>query len=222
MTVSNAPRNSVVPRHWWRWRRGRRRCPPAAQRPKPLFIVTTGIGHFAWLCHTAAGTIIEPELLMPYLSQAEIERMVYDPPNRKLEASHRTKFTGVLRKIIGLRDRHCQHPSGCDEPAIKCDVDHIEPRSCDGITCLCNGQLLCTFHNRIVKAEHDRRLALQHKAERDAERHHTDCLLAQPEPAEHVTDTDDDDGGRWLARVPDPNDPRGWITLGEFRRRYAA
>ena len=130
--------------------------PAGGQRPKPLFTITTGIGHFAWLCHTAAGTIIEPELLMPYLSQAEIERMVYDPPNRKLEASYRTTFTGVLRKIIGLRDRHCQHPSGCDEPATKCDVDHIEPRSCDGITCLCNGQLLCKYHNRIVKAEHDR------------------------------------------------------------------
>jgi hypothetical protein len=191
-------------------------------RPKPLFIMTMGVGHFEWLCHTAAGTIIEPELLMPYLSDAEIERIVYDPPNRKLEASHHTRFTGVLRKIIGLRDRHCQHPSGCDEPATNCDVDHIDPRSCGGITCLCNGQLLCTYHNRIVKAEHDRRLALEHQADRDAERHHTDCLLAQTEPAQYETDTDEDDGARRLARVPDPNDPRGWVTLGEFRRRYAA
>jgi hypothetical protein len=196
--------------------------PANAQRPRPLFTMTMGVGHFAWLCHTAAGTIIEPELLMPYLSQAEIERIVYDPPNRKIEASHRTMFTGVLRKIIGLRDRHCQHPSGCDEPIAKCDVDHIEPRSCGGITCLCNGQLLCTFHNRIVKAEHDRRLALQHNQQRDAERHQTGCLLATPEPAEHDTDTDDDDGAWRLCRVPDANDPRGWITLDEFRRRDAA
>ena len=179
-----------------------------------------GIGHFSWLCHTAAGTIIEPELLMPYLSQAEIERMVFDPANRKLEASRATMFTGVLRKIIGLRDRHCQHPSGCDEPAIKCDVDHIEPRSCGGITCLCNGQLLCKYHNRIVKAEHDRRLALQHNAESDAERHQTDCLLAQPEPCRYCADVRDDDGLP-LARVPDPDDPNGWIRVDEFRRRAA-
>jgi hypothetical protein len=196
--------------------------PAGGQRPKPLFTVTMGIDHFAWMCQTAAGTIIEPELVMPYLSQAEIERILYDPPNRKLEASYRMKFTGALRKIIGLRDRYCQHPSGCDEPAAKCDVDHIDPRACGGVTCLCNGQLLCTYHNRIVKAEHDRRLALEHKAEQDAERHHTGCLLAQPEPAEYEIDTDEDDGDRWLARVPDPNDPRGWVTLGEFRRRYAA
>ena len=86
MTVSNAPRTTPC--------RGTRRDgdpvgDDARRRatPKPLFTVTTGIGHFVWLCHTAAGTIIEPELAMPYLSQAEIERMVYDPPNRKLEAS---------------------------------------------------------------------------------------------------------------------------------------
>ena len=196
--------------------------PAGGQRPKPLITFTMGVGHFEWMCQTGAGTIIEPELVLPYLSDAEIERIIFDPPNRKLEASSKTSFTGALRKIIGLRDRHCQHPSGCDEPIHRCDVDHIEPRSCGGITCICNGQLLCTYHNRIVKAEHDRRLALQHKAERDAERHQTGCLLAHPEPAEHEVDTDDDEGDWRLCRVPDPDDPRGWVTLEEFRRRYAA
>ena len=192
------------------------------QRPKPLFTVTMGVGHFEWMCQTGAGTIIEPELVLPYLSQAEIERIVFDPPNRKVEASYKTMFTGAMRKVIGLRDQHCQHPSGCDEAAERCDVDHIEPRSCGGVTCICNGQLLCKYHNRIVKAEHDRRLALQYKAERDAERHHTACLLAHPEPTEHEVDTNDDEGDWRRCRVPDPNDPRGWVTLDEFRRRYAA
>ena len=194
--------------------------PAGGQRPKPLFTVTMGVGHFAWLCHTAAGTIIEPELVMPYLSQAEIERMVFDPPNRKLEASRATMFTGVLRKIIGLRDRHCQHPSGCDEPASSAMSTTSNPARCDGITCICNGQLLCTFHNRIVKAEHDRRLALQHKAERDAERHHTDCLLAQPEPAEYDVDTDDDNGftPERLAKIFD----LGFEVVQTCRRRPAA
>ena len=195
-------------------------APAGGIRPKALITVTMGVDHFAWMCKTAAGTIIEPELVMPYLSDAEIERIIFDPPNRKLEASRQTSFTGALRKIIGLRDQHCQHPSGCDEPATKCDVDHIDPRSCGGITCLCNGQLLCTYHNRIVKADHDRRLALQHKAEREAERHHTGCLLTHPAPAEH--DTDDDEGDWRRCRVPDPNDPRRWVNLDEFRRRHAA
>jgi hypothetical protein len=170
-----------------------------------LITVTIGIDHFAWMCHTAAGTVIAPELVVPHLSRAEIERIVYDPPNRKLEASHRTMFTGALRKIIGLRDRHCQHHCGCDEPLAHCDVDHIEPRSCDGITCLCNGQLLCRYHNRIVKAEHDRRQAIQHTQQRDAQRHHTACLLNHPEPAEHETDTHDDQGipSHRLAKILD-------------------
>ena len=194
--------------------------PAGGQRPKPLFTMTMGAGHFEWMCQTGAGVVIEPELALPYLSQAEIERIIHDPANRKLEASHRTTFTGVLRKIIGLRDQHCQHPSGCDEPAAKCDVDHIEPRSCGGITCICNGQLLCKYHNRIVKAEHDRRLALQHKTERDAERHHTGCLLAQPEPTEYETGTTDDDGftPERLARLFD----LGFNSVEIWRRRPAA
>jgi len=169
-------------------------APADGQRPKPLITVTMGVDHFEWMCRTGAGVVIEPELVLPYLSEAEIERIIHDPPNRRLEASRAASFTGALRKIIGLRDEHCQHPSGCDETATKCDIDHIEPRACGGITCICNGQLLCKYHNRIVKAEHDRRLALQHKAERDAERHQTGCLLAHPEPAPFEIDTADDDG----------------------------
>lgn len=198
-------------------------APADGQRPKPLITITMGAGHFEWMCQTAAGTVIEPELVLPYLSDADIERIIHDPQNRKLEASRATSFTGALRKIIGLRDQHCQHPSGCHEPARKCDVDHIEPRACGGMTCICNGQLLCTYHNRIVKAEHDRQLARQHTEQRDARRHHTSCLLAQPEPAHHEIDTNDDEGELWrLCRVPDRDDPRGWITLEEFRARYAA
>jgi hypothetical protein len=96
--------------------------------------------------------VITPGQLIPYLSDAEVERIVYDPPNRRFEASWRRRFTGAMRRIIEIRDGHCQHPSGCDEPAGCCDIDHITPRSDGGITCLCNGQLLCAHHNRTIKA----------------------------------------------------------------------
>jgi hypothetical protein len=122
-------------------------------RPRPLFTVTIGIDPFDHLCQTAAGTVIAPGLLIPYLADADIERIVYDPPNRRIEASWRRRFTGALRRIIEIRDQHCQHP-GCDEPAVRCDVDHITPHP-EGITCLCNGQLLCAYHNRIYKAAAD-------------------------------------------------------------------
>jgi len=126
-------------------------APAGGLRPRPLFTVTIGIDPFNHLCETAAGTVIAPGLLIPLLSDADIERIVYDPPNRTIEASHRRTFTGALRRIIEIRDRHCQHESGCDIPAYRCDIDHIVPYSEGGITSLCNGQLLCATHNRITK-----------------------------------------------------------------------
>ena len=133
-------------------------APADGLRPRPLLSVTIGIEPFNHLCQTAAGTVIAPGQVIPYLSVADIERIVYDPANRNIAASRRTRFTGALRRIIEIRDSHCQHPSGCDEPASRCDADHIVPRLDGGITCLCNGQLLCAHHNRTVKAAHDRSL----------------------------------------------------------------
>jgi hypothetical protein len=130
-------------------------APADGLRPRPLFTVTIGIDPFNHLCQTAVGTVIAPGLLLPYLSDADIERIVYDPPNRNISASRRIRFSGALRRIIEIRDERCQHP-GCDEPAARCDADHIVPRSHGGMTCLCNGQLLCAYHNRIYKMAADK------------------------------------------------------------------
>jgi Domain of unknown function (DUF222) len=129
-------------------------APADGLRPRPLLSVTIGIEPFNHLCQTAAGTVIAPGVLLPYLADTDIERIVYDPPNRRIEASRRRRFTGAVRRIIEIRDQRCQHPSGCDEPAIRCDIDHITPHP-DGLTCLCNGQLLCAYHNRRIKAADD-------------------------------------------------------------------
>jgi hypothetical protein len=131
-------------------------APTDGLRPRPLLTITIGIDPFNHLCQTATGTVIAPGLLIPHLTDADIERIVYDPPKRRLEASYRRSFVGAIRRIIEVRDNHCQHHSGCDEPASRCDVDHIQPRSHGGITCLCNGQLLCAHHNRTIKAANDR------------------------------------------------------------------
>jgi hypothetical protein len=152
-------------------------APADGLRPRPLLTVTIGIDPFNHLCQTAAGTVIAPGLLVPFLSDAEIERIVYDPPNRRFEASWRRRFTGALRRIVEIRDGHCQHPSGCDEPAGRCDIDHIVPHSDGGATCLCNGQLLCAHHNRTTKAASD------HTARRRARRPATDNL--PPCPIDH-------------------------------------
>jgi hypothetical protein len=55
-----------------------------------------------------------------------------------------------------VRDRHCQHPSGCDVPAEECDVDHTKRYSENGLTAQSNGRVECTPHNRDpVKHDHD-------------------------------------------------------------------
>lgn len=71
-------------------------------------------------------------------------------------------FTGALRTAIQLRDRHCQHPSGCDEPISRCDIDHTTPYSEGGITNLTSGRLLCTAHNRIPALRDPRTTRSQH------------------------------------------------------------
>jgi hypothetical protein len=55
-----------------------------------------------------------------------------------------------LRRLVIARDRHCQWPGGCDQPAMACQPHHIVPRSQGGKTCLVNLLALCTFHHLIA------------------------------------------------------------------------
>jgi len=55
-----------------------------------------------------------------------------------------------LRRLVIARDRHCQFPGGCDQPAMACQPHHIVPRSKGGKTCLVNLLALCTFHHLIA------------------------------------------------------------------------
>ena len=55
-------------------------APADGLRPRSLLSVTIGIDPFNHLCQTSAGTVVAPGLLIPYLSDADIERIVYDPP----------------------------------------------------------------------------------------------------------------------------------------------
>ena len=121
---------------------------PGGLRPRPLITILTGDASFARICELADGTVLSPGQLVPLLSEADIERVVFDGPDRVLSVSRRRTFTGALRRAIEVRDRHCQHPSGCDEPADRCDVDHIQPYTDGGPTTLDNGRLSCWPHNR--------------------------------------------------------------------------
>ena len=161
-------------------------------RPRPLLTVLLGDESFKRLCELGNGIVIAPGQLLPYLSDADIERIVYDLPSRKVEASQRRTFVGGVRRIVEVRDRHCQHESGCDVRASRCDADHVIPRSEGGTTCYCNGRLLCPAHNRIP-------------ALRDPKRHASKASNVVTLPAEH------DERSAWITADPPaqrPDSPR--------------
>ena len=128
--------------------------PADAQRPKPLFTVLLGDDSFRRLCELGNGTVITPDLIVPDLGTVDMETILFDGPFTIIAASSARSFTGRLRRAIEVRDRHCQHPSGCDVPAQACDVDHIVPRAQDGVTSQFNGRIECRPHNR-DETKHD-------------------------------------------------------------------
>ena len=129
-------------------------APADGRRPRPLFTALVGEGTLANLCELANGTVITPAHLAPFLTDAMLETVLFDGPSTVVSVSRRRTFTGALRRAIEVRDRHCQHPSGCDVPADRCDVDHIVPAARGGPTSQSNGRLQCPTHNRNA-AKHD-------------------------------------------------------------------
>jgi hypothetical protein len=123
--------------------------PKGAQRPRPLYTLLVGYETFAGrLCELDDGTVIAPGLLIGDLGDADIERIVFDAPDRVLSVSRRRRFAGALRRAIEVRDRQCQHPSGCDVPAPRCDIDHVTPWTQTRDTSQVNGRVMCAGHNR--------------------------------------------------------------------------
>jgi hypothetical protein len=130
--------------------------PAGAQRPKPLFTALLGDDTVTRLCELANGVVITPDVLVPYLGTAEIETILFDGPFTVIAASHTRTFTGRLRRAIQVRDRRCQHPSGCDVHVEGCDIDHIVAHTNGGKTTQFNGRLECRPHNRdATKHDHD-------------------------------------------------------------------
>jgi hypothetical protein len=123
--------------------------PADAREPRPLLVVHLGDDSLRRLCEVASGTVIAPGQLVPHLGDADIERIVYAGPSRRVvDLGRRSRFfTGALRRAIQLRDRRCTEP-GCDTPADDCDVDHRVPYAKGGRTDQANGALKCPHHNR--------------------------------------------------------------------------
>ena len=122
-------------------------APADGKAPRPLFQVLLGADSMSHLLQLASGQVMPPSALLPWLSSADLERYLFEPQGQRvLRVSYRRTFTGALRDAIKVRDRVCYHRT-CDEPAPRCQVDHIEPWAAGGITAQENGRLACKFHN---------------------------------------------------------------------------
>jgi len=124
--------------------------PEHRKDPRPLFVVHLGDDSLKRLCELASGTVIAPGQLIPLLSEAEIERIVYEGPSRKVVDLGRKNrfFCKALRRAIQLRDRRCVNP-GCTIPADECHVDHDTIAWVHGgCTDQNNGACRCARHNR--------------------------------------------------------------------------
>ena len=126
-----------------------RTAPADGRRPAPLFSVLAGYETFAGpLLELFNRTVLTPGIAARWLSDADIERIVFDGPSRVIDVGvQRRFFTGALKHAIELRDRTCFHPS-CDEAPLRPEIDHIHEASKGGPTTQDNGRLGCGFHNR--------------------------------------------------------------------------
>lgn len=123
-------------------------APVNGRRPVPLVTVLVGDEAFARSCRLASGTVLASGTLVPWLDDAEIERIVFDGPDRVMAVGRARAFRGALRRAIEVRDRECTHEF-CDVPADRCQADHIEPHAAGGDTVQTNGRCRCGFHNRL-------------------------------------------------------------------------
>jgi hypothetical protein len=127
------------------------------RQPRPLLTVHVGLGSVSRMCELADGTVVSPTQVFPRLSEADVERVVFASPSRVLEVGVRERFfTGALRRAIEVRDRHCQHDSGCDVPAEDCQIDHETRYADGGLTTQANGRCYCATHNRQRETQRQR------------------------------------------------------------------
>ena len=121
-------------------------------RPRPLITVLAGEATLAQVCELANGQVIAPGQIVPLLADADLETIVFDGARRVMSVSFKRTPVGALAAGDRGARPHGQHPSGCDEPAARCDVDHVTPWVEGGETSQVNGRLGCWYHNRIERS----------------------------------------------------------------------
>ena len=126
-----------------------RRSAGSKGRARPLFTVLLGADTFSQLCELEwSGQVVAPSALQAWAADAVLEGVLFERGTREITVSRKRTFTGALRRLLEVRDRECFHPT-CEEPAPRCQGDHVEPWGVGGWTSPDNGRLACGHHNRL-------------------------------------------------------------------------
>ncbi len=122
--------------------------PPGSKLPRPLVSLHVGADQpmLTRLCELADGTIVTPGEVLRVLPIADLERVLWEAPDR-VKVSEKTRlFRGATRRAVEVRDRYCTYP-GCRVPAEDCEIDHITPYAAGGQTTQANGRPRCPRHH---------------------------------------------------------------------------
>ena len=120
--------------------------PSAGSAPRPSFTVAVGAQRLERLCRLSSGQTISPDALLPFIDRAQLEAILFNDAEVAITASRKRYFTGILRRIIEVRDGACS--CGCGTPAEHCQIDHKVPYADGGMTCQCQGHPMCKPSNR--------------------------------------------------------------------------
>src|SRR6266446_1858955 len=71
-------------------------------------------------------------------------------PSLPLDVGVSADIPAAIRRAVILRDRHCQWPGGCDQPASGCEVHHLRHKADGGKTSVKDCALFCTFHHQVT------------------------------------------------------------------------
>jgi len=74
-------------------------------------------------------------------------------PSLPLDVGQTDEIPLHLRRLVALRDQHCQFPGGCDQPASGCEAHHVTYRKDGGHTSLTNLKDYCWHHHHVVLHE---------------------------------------------------------------------
>ena len=120
--------------------------PPSGQASAVPDIRTQGFDKIRYP-RTTSGTLIPPPVVNRIISWGIVRTHTLTPNgNIADDKPGRRNFTSGQKRLIRLRDNHCQH-TGCRRRVRHCHYDHIQPWRAGGQTLIRNGQLLCPIHH---------------------------------------------------------------------------